>query len=354
MSDSKPRLRVLVADDSPVARRLLVHILNGDPEIHVVAEAADGAEAVKLAARHKPDVIVMDTIMPVVDGLEATQRIMQEMPTPVVLVSGSYDPDDVSKSFQALQAGALTILAKPRAPQAATFASEVASLTVTVKLMAEVKVVRRAGSRTAVQPAPTRGPQRARLRPAEVVAIGASTGGPAALATILGALPDEAPVPIMVVQHIAPGFHQGLVEWLDGVSPLSVRLAQDGQSLRAGEVLMAPADLHLGVTEHRSVVLSSKPPIGGHRPSANHLFRSVARAFGPAALGVVLSGMGDDGAAGLRTLKEAGGRVLAQDEATSVVYGMPREAVALGIVDQVVPLDRMAGVLVAAWNGVSS
>jgi two-component system chemotaxis response regulator CheB len=185
----------------------------------------------------------------------------------------------------------------------------------------------------------------------EIVAIAASTGGPAALATILGALPPTMPVPMVVVQHITSGFHQGLVDWLDSVSPVSVRLAGDGQSLRAGEVLVAPSGAHLGVTGDGRVALSRDPPIGGHRPSATHLFRSVASVYGAAAVGAILTGMGEDGVAGLRLVKEAGGLVLAQDKATSVVYGMPHKAVCLGIVDLVLPLDRVAGALIAAWNG---
>ena len=184
-----------------------------------------------------------------------------------------------------------------------------------------------------------------------VVVIASSTGGPAALATILSSLQGGMSAPILVVQHITVGFHQGLAEWLDSVSPLSVRLARDGQPLRGGEVLIAPPDSHLGVTTLGTVALSASPPIGSHRPSATHLFRTVAEAFGDGALGVVLTGMGDDGVAGLRALKAARGLVFAQDEATSVLYGMPREAVAQGVVDNVLPLDQMARSIAAACTG---
>jgi two-component system chemotaxis response regulator CheB len=346
------RIGVLVADDSAVARRLLVHILDRDPALRVASEAADGAEAVRLAERVRPDVIVMDVLMPLLDGLQATRRIMQTRPTPIVLVSADFDARDMARSFQALQAGALTILGKPAGPRHPRFAEQAAALTTTVRLMADVKLVRRRtpGPSPAGPPATT-GPAPTAARPqVTIAAIAASTGGPAALATILGALPAGAPVPILVVQHIAAGFHQGLVNWLDGVSPLTVRLARDGQPLRAGEVLVAPPDAHLGVTGRGRVALSAGPPIGAHRPSGTHLFRSVAHTHGAGAVGVVLTGMGDDGAAGLRALKDAGGLILAQDETTSAVYGMPRQAVATGAVDQVLPLSQIAGALASAWK----
>jgi two-component system chemotaxis response regulator CheB len=354
MNDLGRRLRVLVVEDSAVARRLIVHILNSDPELEVIAEAETGDAAVRMATRRRPDVIVMDVAMPSMDGLQATRRIMEVLPTPIVLMSATYDARDLSKYFEALEAGALSLVAKPSGPRASTFAAEAATLTTTVKLMAEVKLVRRrvggpSGAEVVAAPPPVS--VRARRRPVEIVAIAASTGGPAALATILGALPPTMPVPMVVVQHITSGFHQGLVDWLDSASPVSVRLAGDGQPLRAGEVLVAPSGAHLGVTGDGRVALSRDPPIGGHRPSATHLFRSVASVYGAAAVGAILTGMGEDGVAGLRLVKEAGGLVLAQDKATSVVYGMPHKAVCLGIVDLVLPLDRVAGALIAAWNG---
>lgn len=354
MSGDRHRLGVLVADDSPVARRLIVQILGRDPRLRVVAEAADGDEAVELATRHRPDVIVMDVVMPSVDGMEATRRIMEVLPTPIVLVSSTHDPTDVNMSFQALQAGALTLVAKPSGPRAGTFEQDAAALAVTVRLMADVKLIRR---RRVARPhrelvAAERGAAARSLgQPVEIVAIAASTGGPAALATIFGSLPTSLPVPILVVQHIPPGFDEGLVQWLDSVSPVPVRLARDREPLQDGTILVAPADSHLGVTRGGRVALSCEPPIGSHRPSANHLFGSAAAAYGAGAVGAILTGMGVDGAAGLRLLKNAGGLVLAQDEPTSVVYGMPGRAASMGIVDQILPVERIAGALIAACNG---
>jgi two-component system, chemotaxis family, protein-glutamate methylesterase/glutaminase len=343
------RLRVLVADDSPAARQLLVYILNSDPAMVVAAEAADGEEAVRLAQRIRPAVIVMDVLMPGLDGLSATRRIMESWPTPIVLVSAEVDANDLNRSFEALRAGALTLLNKPPGPGSPAYAEQAAALTTTVRLMADVKVVRRH-----CHPRPhseqDQNP-RAPARPARVVAIAASTGGPAALASLLTAVAaDPPPVPILVVQHIVAGFDRGLANWLDDVCPLTVRLATDGHLLRPGEVVVAPAHVHLGVTATGRVALSADPPIGVHRPSATYLFRSVARAYAAGAVGIVLTGMGDDGAAGLRALKDAGGLVLAQDETTSVVYGMPAAAAAVGAVDHTLPLDQIPAALTWAWT----
>ncbi len=341
------QLRVLVVDDSASSRRLLVDILDRDPDLLVAGEAADGDEAVRQAERVRPEVIVMDVLMPVLDGLAATRLIMERWPTPIVLVSAGVDSQETGRSFEAMQAGALTLLAKPRGPGHPDFAAQAAALRATVKLMADVKVVRRrpAGPTRPVVAAAGDGPAR-RVR---IAAIAASTGGPAALATILAALPADPPVPILVVQHIAATFHQGLADWLDAVCPLTVQVATDGRLLRPGEVLIAPGDRHLGVSRTGRVVLSPAPPVGSHRPSATYLFSSIARVFGADAVGVILTGMGDDGAAGLLELGAAGGLVLAQDEASSVVFGMPREACATGAVDRVVPLAEMAGALASAW-----
>jgi two-component system, chemotaxis family, protein-glutamate methylesterase/glutaminase len=347
-------VRVLVVDDSPVARRLLVSVLSRDGGLEVVGEATNGAEALRLAERLRPDVITMDVQMPGVDGLQATRRIMERHPAPIVVVSGGHDPADLAHSVRALEAGALAALRKPVGPGDPGFAAEAADLVRTVKLMAEVRVFRR---RPAATPAGRRHPagsgNGARPAPrlaAELVAVGASTGGPAALAAILRALPIPLPVPLLVVQHITPGFDAALASWLEETTPPRVRLAADGQPLSPGEVLIAPADAHLGLSGTGQVELRSGPPLGGHRPSASHLFSSVARVVGRPAVGVILTGMGRDGATGLVELRRAGGLVLAQDEASCVVPGMPAAAVAAGAVDEVVPLGELPARIATAWT----
>jgi two-component system chemotaxis response regulator CheB len=338
-SPSAP-LRVLVAEDSPTARRLLVEIIRADPSMEVVGEARDGLEAVELTHRLRPHMITMDIQMPNMDGLEATKRIMTEVPTPVVVVSTLVE-GDIQTSMAALKAGALAVLQKLVGPESPDFERESRHLRDTLKAMAQVKVVRHWPARASVPPSrrvPTVG---ARPRPL-VLAIAASTGGPAAIHRIFSELSVDFPLPILVVQHIALGFAQGMASWLSSVTPLKVKVAEDGESLRPGSVYLAPDDRHLGVTLERRVQLSNASPIGGFRPSGTYLFRSVASTYGASCAALILTGMGQDGLDGVRELRQAGGRVLAQDEASSIVFGMPGVVVAAGLADAVLPLDDIA------------
>jgi two-component system chemotaxis response regulator CheB len=283
----------------------------------------------------------MDLHMPRLDGLAATQEIMIVTPTPIVVVTGSTRAREVRESMEAIRAGALEVLVKPPGPGAPQFAREARRLVETVKAMARVKVVRH--WRPAASPVipiapPARSPAFGRAR---IVAIAASTGGPAALQTVLCGLHGGFPLPILVAQHMTPGFTVGLAAWLDSVCPLKVKVAQQGETLAGATVYVAPDDLHLGVRSAR-VALSDELPDAGFRPSGTALFASAAREYAAATLAVILTGMGDDGVAGLRAVRRAGGRVIAQDQATSVVYGMPGAAVAAGLADAVLPLDAIA------------
>jgi two-component system chemotaxis response regulator CheB len=341
-------IRVLVAEDSPTARALLVGILSSDPEIEVVGEAQDGTQAVEMTQALRPDVVTMDIRMPRLDGFEATKEIMITAPTRIIIVTASTIAHEVETSLYALRAGALTVLPKPHGPQAPDFEETARQLLATVKSMAQVKVVRHwrpaaplPGAGREEKPARPRSTPRGR-----VVALATSTGGPAALYQLLGDLPTEFPPPILVVQHIAPGFIAGLADWLNKACGLRVKVAEDGETLAARTVYFAPDNRHLGVTDLGRVALSQAPPVGGFRPSASFLFESVARAYGPAAVGVILTGMGDDGVDGLRALQRAGGRALAQDEKTSVVFGMPGAAVGAGAVEEVLPLQDISRRLV--------
>lgn len=335
-------IRVVVAEDSPTARALIVAMLCSDPAIVVAGEASDGVEAVEMTKRLRPNVVLMDIAMPKLDGLEATRRIMTEAPTPVVIVSATLDPADVEDSMNALRAGAVAVLAKPAGPASARFEKESRQFLRTVKLMAGVRVVRhhRIG---APKPSPSlpmqAGPRGA---PVGVVAIAASTGGPAALQTVLAGISSQFSAPILVVQHISPGFVAGFAEWLDSTLPLRVEVARHGTQLAASTVYIAPDDLHLGVDRSSRIILSGQEPIHGFRPSANFLFQTVAQAFGRSAVAVVLTGMGQDGVEGLRYVREHAGRIIAQDEASSVVFGMPGAAVAAGLADSVLSLGEIA------------
>ncbi|RKH08808.1 chemotaxis-specific protein-glutamate methyltransferase CheB [Corallococcus sp. CA047B] len=342
-------LRILVAEDSPTARRLLVEILRTDPALTVVGEARDGVEAVELCQRLQPSLVTMDIQMPRMDGLDATRRIMTEVPTPVVVVSTLVERD-IQTSMAALRAGALAVLQKPVGPESPDFEADSRRLRDTLKAMAQVKVVRRWPDRTALPPAPLELPTSGGTRPA-VLAMAASTGGPAALYRILSDLDGkDVPPPILVVQHIALGFGSGLATWLGTATKLPVKVAEDGEPLMAGTVYLAPDDKHLGVTTDHRAQVSGAAPIQGFRPSANWLFRSVARAYGPASLSVVLTGMGQDGLDGIRDVHQAGGRVLAQDEATSVVYGMPAVVVGANLAHEVLPLGQIARRLQALFQ----
>jgi two-component system chemotaxis response regulator CheB len=339
-------ISVLVAEDSPTARALIVEILRSDPDVRVVGEARDGAEAVALAQSLRPDVITMDIRMPRLDGFQATKEIMITAPTPVVLVTASDQARDVETAMHALRTGAVAVLHKPSGLGSPRFEDDARNLVATVKAMSGVKVVRHWRPRPELPSPADAEAVRSRGVRGQVVAVATSTGGPAALARVLAALPGDFPAPVLVVQHITAGFTAGLAAWLDSVCDLRVKIAQPGEALVPSTVYLAPDELHLGVAGRSIVTLSAGPPVGGFRPSGTALFESVARGFGNTAVAVMLTGMGEDGVQGLRAVRQAGGRVLAQDEKTSVVYGMPGAAVAAGLADQVLPLDAIAGRLV--------
>jgi two-component system chemotaxis response regulator CheB len=334
--------RVVVVEDSPTAREYLVSLFEDDAALCVVGQASDGEEAVRLTDRLRPDVVVMDVHMPRADGYQATRRIMETVPTPVVIVSASLELDDAAAALRALKAGAVAIVIKPPAPGQPGHADAARTLIEQVKLMAEVKVVRR---RPALRPPPpvARGPVlERRIR---VIAIGASTGGPQALAQILPKLPADLGCPVLVVQHIAPGFIPGLAKVLREDTPLCVKPADAREIARPGTVYLAPDGHQMGLSKEGRILLTQDAGGNGFRPSASYLFESVAQACGRSAIGILLTGMGGDGADGLKKLREAGGLTIAQDEETSVIFGMPKEAIRLGAADYVLPPAGIAATI---------
>jgi two-component system chemotaxis response regulator CheB len=364
-------IRVLVAEDSMAARVLLVSLLEEDPEIEVVGDVGDGAAALALAKQLRPDVITMDIHMPVMDGLEATERIMHEVPTPIVVVSSAVDPRDVATSFRVTQAGALAAISKPGSAVGPAADVERRQFVSTVKAMAAVKVVRRwrtgetgtppwgalpesqdasSLSISAHRPAepsggsskPDTGPPGRRI---VLVAIAASTGGPTALQIVLGGLPASFPAPILVVQHISDGFLRGFADWLASECSLKVKIAEPDEPLSAGTVYLAPKGAHLAVSPDRRARSLTGMPVNGYLPSASTMFDSAAEVYGPEMAAVILTGMGSDGVSGLRKVKARGGFVIAQDEATSLIYGMPGEAVRAGVVDLSLPIRSVSGQL---------
>jgi two-component system chemotaxis response regulator CheB len=332
-------IRVLLVEDSDTARALLKAILGQDSAIRIVGEARNGAEAITMARELKPDLITMDISMPVVDGFTATEQIMTATPVPIVIVTAFPNLTEAETAARALTSGAVAVLQKPPGVAAHGFDQSARELIAMVKAMAEVKVVRHFSRRATPysSPASTEWPRRPRL-----LTIAASIGGPAALRTLLPALEPDFPLPILIVQHISSGFVEGLVSWLATSLLLPVKLTDDGEPLAPGTIYFAPDDYHLGVASNFRAILSAAPPIGGFRPSANFLFETAARAAGSETLAAILTGMGDDGLEGLRALKQQNGYVIAQDEDTSIVFGMPGAAIKAGVVDSVLPLGAIA------------
>lgn len=371
-------IRVVLVEDSPVALIILKRILATSKEIAVVATARSGTEALALIPQVQPDVICTDLHMPQMDGLEFTREVMAKFPKPILVISASVQAEDTYNVFQLLNAGAVDVFPKPKTGLASDYEGAGQELIRKIKVLAGVKVFtkhRRDGRlatvpRTAADPAsgpksphrsttpvsrganagisPTPRASELRSNHVRVVAIGASTGGPQALHTILTQFPSRFPVPILCVQHISEGFLQGLVSWLDSQCSLSVQIARAGELPRGGTVYFAPEGRHLEFDRHGRFFYSSAPPLGGHRPSITVTFNSVAQFYGSHCLGVLLTGMGRDGADGMAAIALSGGVTVAQDEGSCVVFGMPREAIALGAARYILPVGAIAALLLNA------
>jgi two-component system chemotaxis response regulator CheB len=351
MTDRK--ITVLVAEDSKVTQMLLVHILESDPQIRVIGAVSDGQAALEFVKKTKPDVVLMDIHMPRMDGFEATRRIMETHPVPIIICSATTDPKEVATTFRSMEAGAVACLQKPIGREHADSQQIATNLLQTVKLMSEVKVVRRwPRSRTAVIPAPALPPLEWRQTPGEVrlIGIGASTGGPPVLQTILAGLPKDFPVPILIVQHIAHGFLPGLAEWLNQTTGLQIHLGASGVYPLPGHVYLAPDSFHMAISTSGRLLLTKEEPENSLRPAVSYLFRSLAEVCAPSAVGVLLTGMGKDGAAELKLMKDRGAVTIAQNRESSVVHGMPGAAIELGGATHVLAADTIADALVTVVN----
>ena len=344
MKPGRHPIRVLVVEDSAVSRELLVRILESDPAISVAACVKDGAEAITAVSGVKPDVITMDIHMPGMDGYVATRHIMETQPVPIVIVTASYEPDDVAKSFRALEAGAVALLEKPPGFNAPEHAECARKLIETVKAMSGVRVVRR-WSRARMAARPEAPSVRTKGTRPEIIAIGASTGGPPVLQTILAALPKPFPVPVVIVQHIAAGFVQGLADWLTQSAGIPVLLARDGEVARPGHAYLAPDDCQMRLGRGGVMSCLAGEMENGLRPAVSCLFRSIAEAYGNCAVGVLLTGMGRDGASELKLMRERGALTIAQDKESSVVHGMPGAAVELDAATHVASPPQIAALL---------
>jgi two-component system, chemotaxis family, protein-glutamate methylesterase/glutaminase len=344
------KIRVMIVEDSRVVREFLTYLIARDPRLEVAVAVGSGEEALRVLERISPDVISMDIRLPGMNGFEATQLIMARKPTPIVVVSASVDAEDLKISMNALRAGALAVMEKPAGTSHADYASLAERLCTQLAIMSQVKVIRQRIDR-GLRFGPTERAKAADLTvpsagPFTMLGLVASTGGPNALTKLLGGLPRDFPLPVILVQHITACFLDGFASWLDSISPLRVKLAKDGEVALPGKVYLPPADRHLKVVGGRLQV-DGGDFVCLQRPSGTVLFQSMARSLGAGSLGVLLTGMGEDGAEGLRHIRQAGGYTIAEDESTTVVYGMPAAAVRLGAVCESLPLPEIAPRIVA-------
>ncbi len=342
-------IRVLLAEDSATIRHYLTSLIDEAPGLKVIGAARDGEEVVEMVADLRPDVVSMDVRMPRMDGLEATRRIMSAHPTPVVVVSGLVERE-IELSMQALQAGALAVVEKPPDRTNPAFADKLRLLLRTLTAMSKVSVVRRGNtSRLGNDADRAEIPVTSTLRATpEIIAIGASAGGPSALSRMLRDFPVDLPVPVVIVQHIPHEFIPGLARWLEKLVRMPICVVENGDILNPGVVHLSPGNVHLKVARKGANLVARLVTERGayhYYPAVDVLFESVAEACGSAAIGVVLTGMGSDGARGLRTMYESGARTFAQDQASSTVFGMPRAAIDAGAVQKTLPLSGLSTVI---------
>jgi two-component system chemotaxis response regulator CheB len=348
----KERVRVLVVDDSALMRKLIPIILERDPDIEVIGTAMDGAFALRKIAELHPDVLTLDLEMPRMDGIETLRMIMHSAPLPVIVFS-THSKEGAYSTFKALALGAIDFVAKPKEAAAGQLNP------IAYQLIEKIKVAKRAGGpkklpRIEVEAPPLKKHSRAALPPNRVIAIGISTGGPNALQYLLSQIPADFPATFVVVQHMPEGFTDMFARRLDECCGLDVQEAKSGDLLVAGRVLICPGNRHImarRMPRGEMVVLSDGPPINGHRPSVDVLFHSVAQEFALTAVGVLMTGMGEDGAEGLGAIKAAGGMTIAQSEDTCVVSGMPRAAISKGYAAKVVALENLGAYLINQYGG---
>lgn len=339
-------IRILIVDDSAVVRDLLAHIIASDPVFEVVGAVTNGTEAVRANVELRPDVVTMDIHMPELDGYDATRQIMETQPVPIVIVSGSCDVQETSEAFRALEAGALAAVARPPGIGHPGHKEAADLLLRTLKSMSEVKVVRRwPKDRFGKLVASPSAPAPATSNRLNLVAVGASTGGPSAVQLLLRSLPTAFPVPVLIVQHMSPGFIQGFAEWLAQECARPVMVASHGAQALPGHVYLGPDGRHMGIDRSGRIVLANGEVQYGLCPSVAALFRSTSKCYGASAAGVLLTGMGKDGAEELKLMRDCGAITFAQDEESSVIHGMPGEAIRLGAATHVLPPDRIGQML---------
>lgn len=341
--EKKP-IKVLIVDDSQVARDLLKHIIERDPELRVIGTCSNGQEAMDWVNENDVDVITMDVVMPKMNGFEVTRKIMETKPIPIVIITSLYNPKDAVQGFRAMESGALSILEKPGGNLDYHYEKKAKEIVDTIKTIHGVKLIKRTTSEKFKQPHELPEKEVEFAEVIEAVAIGASLGGPAALMSLLSQLNPGFPVPIFIVQHIVPGFTKGLVSWLKEYSKIPIAQAQDGEIAKPGYCYVAPDLCHMEVKRGNVISLDFSKE-DGLQPSVSRLFKSMAETYGSRCIGVILTGMGKDGAQELLLMKEKGAYTIAQDEKSCVMFGMPAEAIKLGGARRIMPLDQIPVIL---------
>ncbi len=341
------KIKVLLVEDSPTQRILEKKLLESDPEIEIVGEAADGLEAVKKAEELKPDVILLDLQLPGIDGLEVIKRVMSTNPIPILVLSSVVNKTEEFTSMEALKRGAVDVMEKPSIEKGQSWMQIAREIIKHVKEVSKVHVVPHIGLQ-GLEKIPLKEITERPSHKYEAVAIGASTGGPKLINQILGSLPEDYPMPIFIVQHIAPGFDEGFAEWLDKTVKIKVKLAEDGEGVRPGVAYVAPVGYHMKINEKGQIKLDDGTPVNNQKPSVDILFESVAEVYGDRAIGIILSGMGKDGAEGLKKMKDRGAKVFALRAEECVVFGMPGAALESGAVDKTSSLEEIIQFLLQA------
>ncbi len=350
MPDDK--IRVLIVDDSRSVQDLLAFILDFDPQIEVIGTADNGKLALKFLEKNRPDVITMDMDMPEMDGLEATRIIMETNPIPIIVVTASWSPSDIRKTYSAIDMGAVDIMSKPKGIGHPDHNRMAIGLVRTVKAMSEVKLVKRWARNDHTREKQVQEVIKQEKTDIKMVAIGASAGGPPVIQRIFSRLPKDLPVPILLVQHISKGFLDGFINWLIISTGQRIHVATNHEKAEPGHFYVPPDDFNLGISSNGIIELTDNSPGYEYCPSVSHLFKCTAENFGANAMGILLTGMGKDGANELKLMRDCGAITIAQDERSSAIYGMPGEAYKLGGARYVLPPDEIAETIVRLAGGV--
>ncbi len=338
------QIRVLVVDDSDLARELIIAILSTDKEITIAGEAKNGREAVEKVRQLKPDIVTMDIEMPIMNGLEAIEQIMATNPVPILVVTTR---GDAHTAYAAISKGALDLVVKPdvNLEGAREFIQK-------IKLLSKIKVIMHISGKRVMREKPVVIPPVFTGKTSDrVVAIASSTGGPEALSVFLSALPETFPCPLAIAQHNSDGFVPGLVEWLDRIVKVHVKVAEEGETIVPGTAYVSPSEKHMEITVTKKVAFIERHPKDIYRPSCDMLLSSIALAYKAKAIGIILTGMGSDGVRGMKQIREAGGATIAQDEKTCVVFGMPKVAIESGCIGKILPLDEISDEIISLVGG---